>query len=120
MTFDPTGRYLLANLGGEQIYLYDCNTANLPVSAAEVGQLYRQESRSKSSGRPLTPAAEKLKLQANTAFQQCQFNTAIGLYSRALCKAPNSPVLYSNRAVAFMKRNWYSFFLFNFSDVINV
>jgi len=106
VTFDPTGRYLLANLGGEQIYLYDCSTPNAPASTAEVAQLCSEGCRSDSSSAALTPAAEKLKLQANTAFQQCQFNTAIGLYSKALCRAPKSAVLFSNRAAALMKRNW--------------
>jgi len=109
VTFDPTGRYLLANLSGEQIYLYDCITANLPASTIEVTQLCSPDCQSNSSDGSLPLAAEKLKLQANTAFQQCQFNSAIGLYSKALCKAPKSAVLYSNRAAALMKRNWYSF-----------
>ena len=109
MTFDPTGRYLLANLGGEQIYLYDCNIPNPP--AIRFPQLSNSESSPNDSDGFLTPAADRLKLQANTAFQLSQFNTAIGLYSKALCKAPKSAVLYSNRAAALMKRNWYVSFI---------
>ena len=103
VTFDPSGRYLLANLGGEQIYLYDCNTANHATVQAPLLPTVE-------TGIPPTPEAEQLKLQANAAFQQRQYTTAIGLYSKALLKSPKSAVLYGNRAAACMKRKWYSFF----------
>ena len=103
VTFDPTGRYLLANLGGEQIYLYDCVIPNLPTN---YGPLVLKDDELIDPCISLPPAADKLKLQANAAFQQSQFTTAIGLYSKALLKAPKSAVLYSNRAAALMKRDW--------------
>lgn len=102
MTFDPSGRYLLVNLGGEQIYLFDCITPNPPVT--EIPELAKEEP---SSSVLLPPDVEHIKILANTAFQQRQYTTAIGLYSKALLRAPKAPVLYSNRAVACMKRNWY-------------
>lgn len=103
MTFDPSGRYLLANLGGEQIYLYDCATPNPPINQLP---LLSMDSPVETGGLTLSPDVEQLKIKANVAFQQRQYTMAIGLYSKALIKAPDSPVLYSNRAAACMKRNW--------------
>lgn len=103
VTFDPTGRYLLANLGGEQIYLYDCSTPNPPVSQLP---LLSKESSFGVDWSTLSPDIEQIKVQANAAFQQRQYTTAIGFYSKALLKAPKSPLLLSNRAAACMKRNW--------------
>jgi WD and tetratricopeptide repeat-containing protein 1 len=124
VTFDPSGRYLLANLGGEQIYLYDCLTPNPPITQVP---LLGKDPLNGIKGFTLPPDIEQIKIQANAAFQQRQYTTAIGLYSKvcvaslncgqlmlmffllilqALIKAPNSPVLYSNRATACMKRNW--------------
>ena len=101
VTFDPSGRYLLANLGGEQIYLYDCNTAN-PATIKSLPVLPSEE----TGGLIPSPDAEQLKLQANAAFQQKQYTTAIGLYSKAILRSPKAAVLYGNRAAACMKRKW--------------
>lgn len=103
VTFDPSGRFLLANLGGEQIYLYNCSSPNPPIN--QIPSLSK-DSLFEAQGLILSPDVEQLKIQANAAFQQHQYTLAIGLYSKALVKAPNSPVLYSNRAAACMKRNW--------------
>ncbi|XP_057368390.1 WD and tetratricopeptide repeats protein 1-like [Daphnia carinata] len=103
VTFDASGRYILANLGGEQIYLYDCLTPKLPITQVP---LLDKEPFNGTDIVTLPPEIEQIKIQANAAFQQRQYTTAIGLYSKALMRAPNSPVLYSNRAAACMKRNW--------------
>lgn len=103
VTFDSSGRYILANLGGEQIYLYDCLTPKLPITQVP---LLDKEPFHGTEIVTLPPEIEQIKIQANAAFQQRQYTTAIGLYSKALMRAPNSPVLYSNRAAACMKRNW--------------
>lgn len=103
VTFDSSGRYILANLGGEQIYLYDCLTPKFPITQVP---LLDKEPFHGTEIFTLPPEIEQIKIQANAAFQQRQYTTAIGLYSKALMRAPNSPVLYSNRAAACMKRNW--------------
>lgn len=100
VTFDPTGRYLLANIGGEHIYLYDICTPKQPFS--ELPELGTEESNHVA----LPSELEQLKFKANAAFHQQQFTTAIGLYGKALLKAPRTAVLYSNRAAAFLRRNW--------------
>ena len=71
VTFDPSGRYLLANLGGEQIYLYECSTPNSPVTQLP---LFGKEP---CNAVALPSDAEQLKIQANAAFQQRQYTTAI-------------------------------------------
>lgn len=57
-------------------------------------------------GRPLGPDLDDLKQRANKCFEQGNYTDAIRLYSRALLRAPNAPVLYANRAAAYMKRAW--------------
>jgi hypothetical protein len=79
VTFDQSGRYLLANLGGEQIYLYDCSTPNPPVTQVP---LLGKEPLNGIKGFTLPPEIEQIKIQANAAFQQRQYTTAIGLYSK--------------------------------------
>lgn len=79
VTFDPSGRYILANLGGEQIYLYDCSTPKLPITQVP---LLDKEPLPGSQTVNLPPDIEQIKIQANAAFQQRQYTTAIGLYSK--------------------------------------
>lgn len=115
VTFDSSGRYLLANLGGEQIYLYDCSSPQKPMTQTPLPRSLKEVNEGKpQNGHSCTPnpcalpsTAEQLKSQANANFQQKQYTTAIGLYSKALLLAPKAGVLYSNRAAAYMKRNWY-------------
>ncbi|XP_077976925.1 WD and tetratricopeptide repeats protein 1-like [Glandiceps talaboti] len=54
----------------------------------------------------LPPRAEALKKRANEVFAKQQWTDAINLYNQALSIAPNSAVLFANRAAAYMKRKW--------------
>ena len=68
---------------------------------------------------PLPPAADVLKTQANAVFEKKNYNQAILLYNQALSIAPDSAVLYGNRAAAYMKREWYAKPIFNlYADFI--
>ena len=58
-------------------------------------------------GKPLPPAVEAIKQKANAVFEKQQYHQAILLYNTAIAKAPQSAVLYGNRAAAYMKRGWY-------------
>lgn len=51
--------------------------------------------------------AVALKAKANEQFDGKNYWAAINLYNQALNVAPNSSVLFSNRAAAYMKRGWY-------------
>ena len=64
------------------------------------------KSRKRALGRILPPAVDAIKQQANAVFEKQQYTQAILLYNEALALAPESPILHSNRAAAYMKRNW--------------
>lgn len=81
VTFDSSGRYILANLGGEQIYLYDCLTPKFPITQVP---LLDKEPFHGTEIFTLPPEIEQIKIQANAAFQQRQYTTAIGLYSKVI------------------------------------
>lgn len=58
-------------------------------------------------GTKLLPSkAEILKQRANAVFEKQQYSLAISLYNKALQIAPDSAVLYGNRAAGYMKRSW--------------
>lgn len=54
----------------------------------------------------LPPRALELKAQGNDAFCKQQFWTAVNAYNEAINIEPNSAILYSNRAAAYIKRAW--------------
>lgn len=152
VTFSPNGYELLANLGGEQIYLFDIhqqqkvvqyhtdngttlplssngmrkeviNSVSIPSSSSNGysitangttnglkvmnGKRHLEEAKSGITyPQELPPKALELKSQGNAAFCKQQFWTAVNLYNQAIAIAPNSAVLYANRAAAFIKRAW--------------
>ena len=67
---------------------------------------------------PLPSIVDKIKCKANEMFENSHYknedkNTtqkrltfAISLYNRAISMCPNAAVLYANRAMAYMKREW--------------
>ena len=57
-------------------------------------------------GKPLSPAVEAIKQRANSVFEAHRYSQAILLYNQALAMVPDSPVLFGNRAAAYIKRNW--------------
>ncbi|XP_071955811.1 WD and tetratricopeptide repeats protein 1-like [Antedon mediterranea] len=55
----------------------------------------------------LPAKAESLKLRANKFYcEKKDYTNAIRLYNEALSIAPNSPILYANRAAAYQRRKW--------------
>ena len=55
------------------------------------------------AGPPLPAEAEKAKVEGNAAFAKGEYQSAIESYTRAIDIAPNSAVLYGNRALAYIK-----------------
>lgn len=45
-------------------------------------------------------------LQGNSFFEKECYSVAIRVYNQAISEYPDSSVLYSNRAAAYMKREW--------------
>ncbi|KAI1308657.1 WD and tetratricopeptide repeats protein 1 [Halotydeus destructor] len=112
VTFSPDGTELLANLGGEQIYLFDIIKSRSPLSYATPKLEPNQSiangftSQAKSSPPKLTPEVELVKKRANECFEKGKASDAITLYNIAISRCPEVAVLYSNRAAALIKRNW--------------
>nr|XP_037281191.1 WD and tetratricopeptide repeats protein 1-like [Rhipicephalus microplus]XP_037281192.1 WD and tetratricopeptide repeats protein 1-like [Rhipicephalus microplus] len=159
VAFSPDGSELLANLGGEQIYLFNINHLRQPKSfdlqsftsslhsnglcknLAEGGSSPANgfsthkngisngmvSSGMKQNGilastdtppissstkwgpansKPLPPRVEAIKCKANEKFGKQKYTLAINLYNKAIGLVSDSPVLYCNRAAAFMKRAW--------------
>ncbi|KAK4291218.1 hypothetical protein Pmani_035935 [Petrolisthes manimaculis] len=143
LTYSADGTELLANLGGEHIYLFNTAHPRYPrhytVAPHTKQQIISKVSESEeptngvckcvsssSNGISshlaegadrvpmfsypsvplLAPRAETLKARANQAFAAEKYITALQLYNQAVEISPNSPVLYSNRAAALMKRKW--------------
>uniref|UniRef100_H2ZN13 Anaphase-promoting complex subunit 4 WD40 domain-containing protein n=1 Tax=Ciona savignyi TaxID=51511 RepID=H2ZN13_CIOSA len=117
VAFNKKGNELLANLGGEQLYLFDIfsseqsiyNPVNETIRVATSTQSLQHNKPTSSTVEeaiPLPPAVEKLKLKANNLFAKQQFSASILVYSAALKLEPKRAVLYGNRAAAYIKRNW--------------
>ncbi|XP_075709560.1 WD and tetratricopeptide repeats protein 1 isoform X2 [Rhinoderma darwinii] len=129
VTFSPDGTELLVNMGGEQVYLFDLTFKERPctfllpkshlTSGVQNGKTPTNGFHLHSNGirvsdaknvvgstNELPPHLEKAKQKANDAFARQQWSQAIELYSHAMQRAPQSAMLFGNRAAAYMKRKW--------------
>ncbi|KAM3935853.1 WD and tetratricopeptide repeats protein 1 isoform 1-T1 [Leptodactylus fuscus] len=130
VTFSPDGTELLVNMGGEQVYLFDLTfkqrpcTFLLPKSHHTSGEVQNGKTSTNGlhlysngirmsdaknmagSANELPPHLEKVKQKANDAFARQKWSQAIELYSQAMQRAPQSAMLFGNRAAAYMKRKW--------------
>lgn len=61
-----------------------------------------------ANSKPLPPNVEAIKCKANEKFGKQKYTLAINLYNKAIRMVSDSPVLYCNRAAAFMKRAWWA------------
>ena len=129
VTFSPDGNELLANLGGEQIYLFDMLEYKHRLIESPMFQRFLNNN---SSGKSkcdtetddfnfnsrklcgdresekiieMPRNAELLRLEANADFGNAKYTQAINKYNLAIKKYGYS-VFYGNRAAAFMKRKW--------------
>lgn len=133
LTFSPDGDELLANLGGEQIYLFDINKTNIPKKFDIVDLpsfescLSDQECLScpkeslKTNGckfdhnnkqsifkfnSQLPESIDNLKNKANQTYLDGFHSNAIELFNIAINICNNSAVLHGNRAAIYLKRGW--------------
>jgi WD and tetratricopeptide repeat-containing protein 1 len=160
VTFSPDGNEVIANLGGEQIYLFDIrkpvsvvgynqfngfngtkpfgtngvvkdvidsmspatcdsnsNIANGTTNGFKIPSVNGKTHLNKATNghsilkgaslcKELPPKALELKARGNDAFCKQQFWTAVNAYNEAINLAPNSAILYANRAAAYIKRAW--------------
>ncbi|KAF0288714.1 WD and tetratricopeptide repeats protein 1 [Amphibalanus amphitrite] len=102
VSYSADGRHLLANLGSEQVYLFDTAEPRR-VDVLSAAPLQRP---------PDTPAEtlpgrlDRLRQEANLCHQQSRYSAAIELNSRAIRLRPSVATFYSNRAAAYLKRAW--------------
>ncbi|XP_026748747.1 WD and tetratricopeptide repeats protein 1 isoform X2 [Galleria mellonella] len=126
VAFSHDGNELLVNLGSEQVYLFDINSARRPVLVESFiiqhNHGYRegeakQGPRNGTNGTnvahgPMDPPAQLpepvrlLKEKANEYVNKGDYSAAVQLYNSAIGLCPNCAVLYSNRAAALMRRGW--------------
>jgi WD and tetratricopeptide repeat-containing protein 1 len=101
LAFSPDGTELLANYGGEQIYLFNMDKAKTPV--------YQNLPRlppEPPSKPPKNEKVEEIKNSGNEFLENENYIQAIRAYTKALQLAPKNPILYLNRATALMRRKY--------------
>ena len=103
---DRNGADLLANIGGEQIYIFDTENA-ASVSLLAHNKSIKLGDAVKAPNARLNPNAESLKVKANEQYNDDKFWSALKLYNEAIkANDGENSVLYANRAAAAMKRSW--------------
>ncbi|CAH1402550.1 unnamed protein product [Nezara viridula] len=120
VTFGPNGTDLLVNLGSEQIYLFDITkkSRSLLIKLTNDNKEISEPLKGYCNGMridnelPLKLKAQlpehinALKLAGNNLFEKELYSKSIRIYNQAIESYPNSSVIYSNRAAAYMKRDW--------------
>lgn len=115
LTFNATGTELLVNMGAEHIYLYDLYNAEQPVflnlpeyKIFNFGNVTDTEPHIQTCNRKKLPEhIEECKKLGNEFLENEKYYLAIRSYSEAISQAPQWPVLYLNRATAYMRRLWF-------------
>ncbi|XP_024081952.1 WD and tetratricopeptide repeats protein 1-like isoform X1 [Cimex lectularius] len=123
VTFGPNGKDLLVNLGNEHIYLFDINAKSRSLLLRNTNDNQELSDPLKGYCNGFTPAKgsllfsrhkpqlpdhiNALKLAGNALFEKELYTRSIRVYNEAIGEYPNSSVFYSNRAAAYMKRDWY-------------
>nr|XP_032516641.1 WD and tetratricopeptide repeats protein 1 [Danaus plexippus plexippus] len=124
VAFSHDGNELLVNLGSEQVYLFDINSARRPV-LVESFIIQHNHSRREEAAQEMVPPTETsgengtidqqvvlpdkiqhLKSVANEMVNSGSFCMAVDTYNMAIHEYPNCALLYSNRAAALMRRGW--------------
>ncbi|KAL0830294.1 hypothetical protein ABMA28_002494 [Loxostege sticticalis] len=130
VAFSHDGNELLVNLGSEQVYLFDINSARRPMLVESFIIQHNHGVREDADKRPLhkngtsthppngtagtadageLPLPERvrhLKELANDHVNKANYVAAIQLYNHAIAECPDCAILYSNRAAALMRRGW--------------
>lgn len=117
LTFNDLGNELLVNMGGDHVYLYDLQSAQQPVflnlpeyhlpQTKVDGQPAPFPATSEAVKRNLPENIEFFKKMGNEFLENEKYVRAIDQYSEAIALFPNCPVLYFNRAIAYMRRLWF-------------
>ncbi|CAK1541916.1 unnamed protein product [Leptosia nina] len=128
VAFSHDGNELLVNLGSEQVYLYDINSARRPVLVESFiiqhnhgyreGEKKNENRNGTNNGtvpvegsngtvdQQLPEKVRQMKEAANELVNKSNYSGAVELYNLAIAECPNCAILYSNRAAALMRRGW--------------
>ena len=130
VTFSPDGQELLANLGGEQVYLFDALRDRTPTkftvddfeastpdtchfisnlsSSTPTNNIATSYTTAKYDKRSFftSSRSESLRTRGNDAYNCREFSLAIQYYNVAILWDIDNPILYSNRAAAYLGRGW--------------
>ncbi|XP_068633873.1 WD and tetratricopeptide repeats protein 1 isoform X2 [Battus philenor] len=130
IAFSHDGNELLVNLGSEQVYLFDINSAKRPALVesfiiqhnhgyrdGDGKQLPKNGTTGKANGTTgsngtvdaqaiLPERIRLLKEAANELVNKGSYSAAVEYYNRAIAECPDCAVLYSNRAATLMRRGW--------------
>ncbi|XP_050678635.1 WD and tetratricopeptide repeats protein 1 isoform X3 [Leptidea sinapis] len=129
VAFNHDGNELLVNLGTEQVYIYDINSAPRPVlvanyilqhNAMKAGNKDKEKKNgtngTTSNGtvsngisvvdQILPDRVMLLKQRANELVHRSEYSGAVQLYNAAIAERPDCAILYSNRAAALTRRGW--------------
>lgn len=129
LSFSPDGQEILANLGGEHAYVFDIINPReaLKYSAGHIcqsssedlnkPQLENEDNSNLSlkiddafkllkSSLNMPDRVSELKAMGNENFSKQNYFQAIVCYNLAIELAPETAVLYANRAAALLKRGW--------------
>lgn len=93
-------------MGTEQIYLYDLNGAKEPVFF-ELPPYSERNDGEEVPKRNVPQEVETLKKNGNEFLENEKYLQAITQYTAAIALMKDHPVLYLNRATAYMRRKWY-------------
>ncbi|CAB3254277.1 unnamed protein product [Arctia plantaginis] len=123
VAFSHDGNELLVNLGSEQVYLFDINSARRPVLVESFIIQHNhgnREGESKQQGKngtngtngavetqpQLPDRVRQLKEMANDFVNKNNYSNAVVFYNEAIASCPDCAMLYSNRAASLMRRGW--------------
>ncbi|XP_026318879.1 WD and tetratricopeptide repeats protein 1 [Hyposmocoma kahamanoa] len=128
VAFSHDGNELLVNLGSEQVYLFDINSAPRPVLVEsfiiQQNHSHRDDDKTDQPKNGTTSAngttsgtngttdqllpdrVREIKEMANDLVNKGNYSTAVDFYNNAIAECPYCAILYSNRAAALMRRAW--------------
>ena len=105
LSYFNDGTEILANIGGEQIYLFNTEAPRVSLLNDSV----KLESAMNKPPKEIPELSENIKAiksRANEHYNEDRFNHALTEYNQAVHRCKRSPLLYANRAAALLKRRW--------------
>ncbi len=114
VAFDATGREIAASYHGEQIYSYSIYNEEIQQFEPPSGSIDWKSPEISSTfslvqSTPMSDRVSKLKTLGNSAYNSHNYSMAISHYNAAILaqrSSESNSILYSNRALCYLKRNY--------------